>query len=34
MQFLVFALIADMIKSNRKLSEDQMYFFKAEKYKK
>lgn len=34
LQFLVFALIADMIKSNRKLTEDQMYFFKAERYKK
>jgi len=34
LQFLVFALIADMIKSNRKLTEDQMYFFKSEKYKK
>lgn len=34
LQFLVFALIADMIKSNRKLSEDQMYMFKLEKYKK
>lgn len=34
LQFLVFALIADMIKSSRKLTEDQMYFFKAERYKK
>lgn len=34
LQFLVFALIADMIKSNRKLTEDQMYMFRAEKYKK
>jgi len=33
-QFLVFAFIADMVKSNRKLTEDQMYLFKAEKYKK
>jgi hypothetical protein len=33
MQFLVFAFIADMIKSNRKLTEDQMYLFKKEKYK-
>ncbi len=33
-QFLVFALIADMVKSNRKLTEDQMYLFKKEKYKK
>lgn len=34
LQFLVFALIADMIKSNRKLSEDQMYLLRKEKYKK
>lgn len=34
LQFLVFALIADMIKSNRKLTEDQMYMFRVEKYKK
>jgi glycosyltransferase involved in cell wall biosynthesis len=34
LQFFVFALIADMIKSNRKLTEDQMYLFKKEKYKK
>lgn len=34
LQFLVFALIADMIKSTRKLAEDQMYMFKVEKYKK
>jgi glycosyltransferase involved in cell wall biosynthesis len=34
LQFLVFALIADMIKSNRKLTEDQMYLLKSEKYKK
>lgn len=34
LQFLVFALIADMIKSNRKLTEDHMYMMKAEKYKK
>ncbi|TSA45063.1 glycosyltransferase [bacterium] len=33
-QFLVFALIADMIKTNRKLTEEQMYFLKKEKYKK
>lgn len=33
-QLLIFALIADMIKSNRKLTEDQMYFIKREKYKK
>lgn len=32
-QLIVFALIADMIKSNRKLTEDQMYFLKKEKYK-
>ncbi len=32
LQFLVFALIADMIKSNRKLTEDQMYLMKKEKY--
>lgn len=34
LQFLVFALIADMIKSNRKLTEDQMYLMRKEKYKK
>ncbi|MEI7891322.1 MAG: DPM/DPG synthase family glycosyltransferase [bacterium] len=34
LQFLVFALIADMIKSNRKLTEDLMYMMKIEKYKK
>jgi glycosyltransferase involved in cell wall biosynthesis len=34
LQFVIFALIADMIKSNRKLTEDQMYLFKKEKYKK
>jgi hypothetical protein len=34
LQFLVFALIADMIKSNRKLTEDQMYMFKVDKYRK
>ena len=33
-QFLVFALIADMVKSNRNLTEEQMYLFKSEKYKK
>ncbi|MEI8343445.1 MAG: glycosyltransferase family 2 protein [Candidatus Moraniibacteriota bacterium] len=33
-QFLVFALIADMIKSNRNLTEEQMYLLKSEKYKK
>lgn len=34
LQFVVFALIADMIKSSRKLTEDQMYLFKKEKYRK
>jgi glycosyltransferase involved in cell wall biosynthesis len=34
LQFLVFALIADMIKSNRKLTEDLMYMMKVEKYRK
>lgn len=34
LQFLVFALIADMIKSSRKLTEDLMYQVKKEKYKK
>lgn len=34
LQFMVFALIADMIKSSRKLTEDLMYFMKKEKYKK
>lgn len=34
LQFVVFALIADMIKSNRKLTEDQTYLFKKEKYRK
>lgn len=33
-QLLIFSLIADMIKSNRKLSEEQMYFLRKEKYKK
>lgn len=33
LQFFVFALIADMIKSNRKLTEDMMYQMKKEKYK-
>jgi glycosyltransferase involved in cell wall biosynthesis len=33
-QLLVFALIADMIRTNRKLSEEQLYFEKKEKYKK
>lgn len=31
-QFIIFAFIADMIKSNRKLTEDQMYLFRKEKY--
>lgn len=34
LQFTVLALIADMIKTSRKLTEDQMYLFKKEKYKK
>ncbi len=34
LQFLVFALMADMIKSNRKLTEDQMYLMKKERYSK
>jgi len=34
LQFFVFALIADMIKSNRKLTEDLMYQIKKERYKK
>jgi glycosyltransferase involved in cell wall biosynthesis len=34
LQFFVFALIADMIKSSRKLTEDLMYLMKKEKYKK
>ena len=33
LQFFVFALIADMIKSSRKLTEDLMYLAKKEKYK-
>lgn len=32
LQFFVFALIADMIKSNRKLTEDQLYLLRKEKY--
>ncbi len=32
LQFFVFALIADMIKTNRRLTEDLMYLFKKEKY--
>lgn len=34
LQFVVFALIADMIKSSRKLTEDLMYLTKKEKYSK
>ncbi|MDO8566280.1 MAG: glycosyltransferase family 2 protein [Candidatus Moranbacteria bacterium] len=34
LQFFVFSLIADMIKSSRKLTEDLMYLVKKEKYKK
>lgn len=34
LQFFVFALIADMIKSSRRLTEDTMYLIKKEKYKK
>jgi glycosyltransferase involved in cell wall biosynthesis len=34
LQFVVFALIADMIKSSRKLTEDMMYQMKKERYKK
>jgi glycosyltransferase involved in cell wall biosynthesis len=34
LQFVVFALIADMIKSSRKLTEDLMYQMKKERYKK
>lgn len=33
-QMLIFALIADMIRTNRKLTEEQMYFLRKEKYKK
>lgn len=33
-QFLIFAFIADMIKSNRKLIEDQTYLLRKDKYKK
>ena len=33
-QFLVFAFIADMIKSNRQLTEEQMYQFKKQRYQK
>ncbi len=34
LQFIIFALIADMIKTNRKLTEDQIYLMRKEKYKK
>jgi len=34
LQFVVFALIADMVRSNRRLIEDQMYLFKKDKYQK
>lgn len=34
LQFFVFALMADMIKSNRKLTEDQMYQWRKDKYEK
>lgn len=34
LQFFVFALMADMIRTNRKLIEDQMYTIRKEKYKK
>lgn len=34
LQFFVFALVADMIKTSRKLTEDMMYLVKKEKYKK
>ncbi|TAK95467.1 glycosyltransferase family 2 protein [Patescibacteria group bacterium] len=34
LQFLVFALIADMIKTSRKMTEDQLYLLRKEKYKK
>jgi len=34
MQFLIFAFIADMIKTNRKITENQIYWTKKEKYKK
>lgn len=32
LQFMIFALIADMIKNNRKLTEDQMYLMRKEHY--
>ncbi len=34
LQFIIFALIADMIKASRRLTEDQMYLLKKEKYQK
>ena len=34
LQFFIFALIADMIKSNRRLTEDMMYLVKKDKYSK
>lgn len=34
LQFIIFAFIADMIKTNRRLNEDQMYLYRKEKYKK
>ncbi len=34
MQFLIFAFIADMIKTNRKITENQIYWTRKEKYKK
>lgn len=34
LQFIIFSLIADMIRNNRKLTEDQMYLIKKEKYSK
>ncbi len=34
LQLIIFALIADMIKTNRKLNEDQMYMYRKERYKK
>ncbi len=34
LQFMVFALMADMIKNSRKITEDQMYLLRKQKYKK
>ncbi|MFC1644580.1 glycosyltransferase family 2 protein [Patescibacteria group bacterium] len=34
LQFIIFSLVADMIKNNRKLTEDQMYLMKKERYSK